>query len=129
MLHKNIQGIYIVYTRHIPMKCIYTVFEMYILKNQISRDKAANIITKEMIFSQLKTKSKGDFLKLYRRLVIIFNPILNRGVINKQFTDLNKGELFTKLNNIYKKINKAAIKVLKESNVFTTAEEMEAYKN
>ncbi len=47
------------------------------LKKQIPKDKAANIITKEMIFSHLKNKSREDLLKLYRRLVIIFNPILN----------------------------------------------------
>ena len=82
-----------------------------------------------MIFLGLKNKSKEYLLKLYRRLVIMFNPILNTGTINKQFTDLNKDELLTKLNNIKNKLsNKEAIKVLNESNVFTTDEEMEAYK-
>ena len=42
------------------------------LKKQIPKDKAANIITKEMIFSQLKNKSKEDLLKLYKRLVISY---------------------------------------------------------
>ncbi len=69
------------------------------LKKKIPKDKAANIIIKEMIFSQLKNKSIEDLLKLYRRLVIIFNPILNSGDITKQFTDFSKDELLTKLNN------------------------------
>jgi hypothetical protein len=69
-------------------------------KKQIPKDKAVNIITKEIIFSQLKNKPKEDLLKLYRRLVIIFNPVLHTGTINKQFTDLNRDELLTKLNNI-----------------------------
>ncbi len=56
-----------------------------------------------MIVSQLKNKSKEDLLRLYRRLVIIFYPILNTGTINKQFTDLNKDELLTKVNNIKNK--------------------------
>ncbi len=72
------------------------------VKNQKtnSKDKAANTVTKEMIFSQLKNKSEEDSLKLYKRLEIIFSPILNTGTFDKQFTDLNKDELFTKLNNV-----------------------------
>jgi hypothetical protein len=96
-------------------------------KKQIPKDKAAKIITKEIIFSQLQNKSKEDLLKLYRRLVIYINPILNTsGDIYKQFTDLNKEELLIKLNNLKKRFsNKESIQLLNTSNVFTMNEKIE----
>ena len=91
------------------------------------KDKASNLITTEIIFSNLKKKSKEDLLKLYRRAVIILNPMLNNhGDINKQFTDLSKDELLTKLNNLKKRFtNKLAIQLFNTSNIFTTDERME----
>ena len=78
------------------------------LKKQIPKNKAAKIITKEIIFAQLKNKSKEDLLKLYRRLFIYFNPVLNHNAnIYKQFTDLTKDELLTKLNNLKSRLTNA----------------------
>ena len=69
-------------------------------KKQIPKDKAANIITKEIVFAQLKNKSKDDLLKLYTRLAIYFNPMLNdNSNLKNSFADFNKDELLTKLNN------------------------------
>ena len=95
-------------------------------KKQMPKDKAAKIITKEIIFAQLKSKSKEDLLKLYRRLVIYFNPVLNTtGDINKQFTDLNKDELLTKLINLKRRLtNKEAASLLNISNDLTMEEKM-----
>ena len=97
------------------------------LKKQIPKDEASNLITKEIIFSNLKKKSKEDLLKLYRRAVIILNPMLNKnGEINKQFTDLSKDELLTKINNLKKRFtNKLAIQLFNTSNIFTANERME----
>ena len=96
-------------------------------KKEKSKDKASNLITTEIIFSNLKKKSKEDLLKLYRRAVIILNPMLNnQGEINKQFTDLSKDELLIKLNKLKKKFtNKQAIQLFDTSNIFTTDERME----
>ncbi len=51
-------------------------------------------------------------LKLYRRSVIIINPILNMmGSIDTQFTELYKDEISIKLNNLKNKLtSKKAIK-------------------
>jgi predicted metallo-beta-lactamase superfamily hydrolase len=97
------------------------------LKKQIPKDKAAKIITKEIIFAQLKNKSKEDLLKLYRRIVIYHNPMLNTiGDIHKQFTDLNKDELLTKLNNLKRRLtNTEAASLLNISNVVTMNEKIE----
>ncbi len=96
-------------------------------KKEMPKDKASNLITKEIIFSNLKKKSKEDLLKLYRRAVIILNPMLNNhGDINKQFTDLSKDELLTKLDKLKQKFtNKQAIQLFETSNVFTTDERIE----
>ena len=96
-------------------------------KKEMPKDKASNLITTEIIFSNLKKKSKEDLLKLYRRAVIILNPMLNNhGEINKQFTDLSKDELLTKLNKLKNKFtNKQAIQLFDTSNIFTTDERME----
>ena len=96
-------------------------------KKEMPKDNASNLITKEIIFSNLKKKSKEDLLKLYRRAVIILNPMLNNhGEINKQFTDLSKDELLTKLNKLKNKFtNKLAIQLFDTSNIFTTDERME----
>ena len=78
-------------------------------KKQIPKDKAANIITKEIVFAQLKNKSKDDLLKLYTRLVIYFNPMLNdNSNLKNSFSDFNKDELLMKLNN-FKKLNNPKI--------------------
>ena len=72
-------------------------------KKQIPKDKAANIITKEIVFAQLKNKSKDDLLKLYTRLVIYFNPMLNdNSNLKNSFADFYKDELLPKLNNLKK---------------------------
>ena len=71
-------------------------------KKQIPKDKAANIITKEIVFAQLKNKSKDDLLKLYTRLVIYFNPMLNdNSNLKNSFSDFNKDELLMKMNNSF----------------------------
>ena len=96
------------------------------LKKQIPKDEASNLITKEIIFSNLKKKSKEDLLKLYRRAIIILNPMLDKNSeIDKQFTDLSKNELLTKINNLKKRFtNKLAIQLFNTSNIFTTDERM-----
>ena len=72
-------------------------------KKQIPKDKAANIITKAIVFSQLQNKSKDDLLKLYTRLAIYFNPILNdNSNLKNSFSNFNKDELLTKLNKLKK---------------------------
>jgi hypothetical protein len=72
-------------------------------KKQMPKDKASKIITKEIIFTQLKNKSKDDLLKLYTRLVIYFNPMLNdNSNLKNSFADFNKDELLTKLYNLKK---------------------------
>ena len=98
-------------------------------KKEMPKDKATNLITTEIIFSNLKKKSKEDLLKLYRRAVIILNPMLNNhGEINKQFTDLSKDELLTKLNKLKNKFtNKQAIQLFDTSNIFTTDERIEYF--
>jgi len=98
-------------------------------KKEMPKDKASNLITTEIIFSNLKKKSKEDLLKLYRRAVIILNPMLNNhGEINKQFTDLSKDELLTKLNKLKNKFtNKQAIQLFDTSNIFTTDERIEYF--
>ena len=95
-------------------------------KKQIPKDKAANIITKEIVFAQLKNKSKDDLLKLYTRLVIYFNPMLNdNSNLKNSFSNFNKDELLTKLNNLKKRLtNKEAKALFNTSNVFTTDEKM-----
>jgi hypothetical protein len=95
-------------------------------KKQIPKDKAANIITKEIVFAQLKNKSKDDLLKLYTRLAIYFNPMLNdNSNLKNSFSNFNKDELLTKLNNLKKKLtNKDAKALFNTSNVFTTDEKM-----
>ena len=95
-------------------------------KKQIPKDKAANIITKEIVFAQLKNKSKDDLLKLYTRLAIYFNPMLNdNSNLKNSFSDFNKDELLTKLNNLKKRLtNKDAKALFNTSNVFTTDEKM-----
>ena len=95
-------------------------------KKQIPKDKASKKITKEIVFSQLKNKSKDDLLKLYTRLVIYFNPMLNdNSNLKNSFSDFNKDELLTKLNNLKKRLtNKDAKALFNTSNVFTTDEKM-----
>jgi hypothetical protein len=95
-------------------------------KKQIPKDKAANIITKEIVFAQLKNKSKDDLLKLYTRLAIYFNPMLNdNSNLKNSFSNFNKDELLTKLNNLKKRLtNKEAKALFNTSNVFTTDEKM-----
>ena len=95
-------------------------------KKQIPKDKAANIITKEIVFAQLKNKSKDDLLKLYTRLAIYFNPMLNdNSNLKNSFSNFNKDELLTKLNNLKNKLtNKDAKALFNTSNVFTTDEKM-----
>ncbi len=75
-------------------------------KKQIPKDKVANIITKETVCSPLKKKLKDDLLKLYTRLVIYFNPMLNdNSNLKNSFGDFNKDELLTKLNNLITKLS------------------------
>ena len=95
-------------------------------KKQIPKDKAANIITKAIVFSQLQNKSKDDLLKLYTRLAIYFNPILNdNSNLKNSFSDFNKDELLTKLNNFKKRLtNKEALMLFNTSNNITKDEKM-----
>ncbi len=97
-----------------------------VYQKQIPKDKAAKIITKEIVFSQLKNKSKDDLLKLYTRLAIYFNPMLNdNSNLKNSFSDFNKDELLTKLNNFKKRLtNKDAIALFNTSNVFTMDEKI-----
>ena len=93
---------------------------------ETKKDKAAKVITKEIIFSQLKNKSKEDLLKLYTRLVIYFNPVLNdNSNLKNSFSDFNKDELLMKMNNLKKRLtNKTALTLLNVSNNITKDEKM-----
>ena len=93
---------------------------------ETKKDKAAKVITKEIIFSQLKNKSKEDLLKLYTRLVIYFNPVLNdNSNLKNSFSDFNKDELLTKMNNLKNKLtNKEAVAFFNLSNNITKDEKM-----
>ena len=93
---------------------------------ETKKDKAAKVITKEIIFSQLKNKSKEDLLKLYTRLVIYFNPMLNdNSNLKNSFSDFNKDELLMKINNLKKRLtNKTALTLLNVSNNITKDEKM-----
>ena len=95
-------------------------------KKQMPKDKASKIITKEIVFSQLQNKSKDDLLKLYTRLAIYFNPMLNdNSNLKNSFSNFNKDELLTKLNHLKKRLtNKDAKALFNTSNVFTTDEKM-----
>ena len=95
-------------------------------KKQMPKDKASKIITKEIVFSQLQNKSKDDLLKLYTRLAIYFNPMLNdNSNLKNSFSNFNKDELLTKLNNLKKRLtNKEAIVLFNTSNNITKDEKM-----
>jgi hypothetical protein len=79
------------------------------------------------LINKLARESPSFLLKLYRRIVIMFNPMLiKHGEINKQFTDLSKDELLKKLDILKTKLtNKQAIEIFNTSNIFTTDERME----
>ena len=61
-------------------------------KKEMTKDKT-KVITKEIIFSQLQNKSKDHLLKIYTRLVIYFNPVLDdNSNLKNSFSDFNKDE-------------------------------------